>query len=263
MAARASIIAVGTELLRGEVQDANSPWLARKLTESGFDVRRIVIVGDDPGEIARALRQSLEDSELVVVAGGLGLTEDDVTMEAVARALGLGLELNPEALELIKARVGSEYARWEKAARLPSGAKPLPNEVGVSPGALIDAGGKKVVVLPGVPSEMRRMFEAHALPALGRAGSAARAELVTAHAVEAEVDRLLSPVRARHPRAYVKTHASRPVRVSIVAFGESAEEACRELESVLSEALRALGPARVERLEGCAGPAPGQPAPTQ
>jgi len=239
---RASIVVVGTEILRGLVQEVNSHWLVKKLAEIGLDVARVVIVPDDYGAIAWALESSIEVSDVVLVTGGLGFTEDDITLDAAARALNLKLVLNAEAVELLKKRVGERFQGYIKAAYIPEGGRPLYNSVGISPGVhlSIDGGNKDIFFLPGVPVEMVRMFEEHVEPILRNkyARYTARISVVTEHSKESDVDSLIADIKKKYREAYFKTHASVPVAVSILVPAHSQSELKQKVESIVNELKR-------------------------
>lgn len=149
------IVTVGDELLAGNTVNTNAAWLGKELTDKGVRVRRMVVVPDDRSAIASTIRQEHERWDRLVVTGGIGPTHDDVTMEAVAAALSRPMEENNEAREwLIEGKGYQSTDLVDGTTRLPAGADPIHNEVGVAPGAVIDA----VIVLPGVPKEMRSMF---------------------------------------------------------------------------------------------------------
>ncbi|MFW5922336.1 MAG: competence/damage-inducible protein A [Halodesulfurarchaeum sp.] len=150
------LLTVGDELLSGETENTNASWLARRLTERGATVQRIVVVPDDEAAIVRALEALRETGDTVIVTGGLGPTHDDVTMEAVAAAFDCEMRESPEAAEWIERE--TEYELDELVpgtTAIPERAEFLPNPAGVAPGAHIE----NVYVLPGVPKEMREMFE--------------------------------------------------------------------------------------------------------
>ena len=152
-----AVVTVGDELLAGRTTNTNATWLCARLKERGVSVRRVTTVPDEVGDIARVVNEYRAEYDTVVVTGGLGPTHDDVTMEAVAAAFGRSLVEHPDALEWLTGEGGYSRAdRTEGTTHLPRGARALHNEVGVAPGAVI--GG--VYVLPGVPDEMRAMFEA-------------------------------------------------------------------------------------------------------
>lgn len=168
----ARLLLTGDELLRGFVQDANSGYLAEQLRDLGIVVDEFRVLGDEHGAIARALDEALvrDDLDLVVVTGGLGPTHDDRTSEAVAAALGLGLELRGDALAVVEARVRA-YGRMRtpeeeatfgpgnrKQATLPEGASWV-DPLGTAPGYVVSGAKEQlVVVLPGPPSELRHAW---------------------------------------------------------------------------------------------------------
>lgn len=153
---QAAIVTVGDELLAGETVDTNATWLAERLVARGVDIERITTVPDRVADIARVVNEHHAEYDAVLVTGGLGPTHDDRTMAGVAAAFGRSLEPSDDVLSWLEAQSG--YVRDDLAAGttdLPRGAKPLHNEVGVAPGCVVGS----VYVLPGVPEEMKTMFE--------------------------------------------------------------------------------------------------------
>ncbi|MFB6207561.1 MAG: competence/damage-inducible protein A [Haloglomus sp.] len=157
----AALVTVGDELLAGDTENTNATWLARELSERGVDVQRILTVPDVEDAIAGAVRQYADQYDAVVVTGGLGGTPDDVTMDAVAAAFDRPLKPNDLAradIERTLEAVADDYPDLdvdiEAEASLPADARPLINDAGLSPGAVVE----NVYVLPGIPSEMQRMF---------------------------------------------------------------------------------------------------------
>ena len=151
-----AIVTVGDELLAGRTTNTNATWLCERLTDRGVRVERVTTVPDRIGDIARVVNEYRADYDAVITTGGLGPTHDDVTMEGVAAALGRPLEANDEVLERLT-EVGGYAADdlTDGTTHIPRDARPLHNEVGVAPGAVLEG----VYVLPGVPSEMKGMFE--------------------------------------------------------------------------------------------------------
>jgi len=152
-----ALVNIGDEILSGDTTNTNATWLCERLDERGVDVERITVIPDRVSEIARVVNEYRVEYDALIVTGGLGPTHDDMTMEAVAAAYGREVESNEEALEWIVEEGG--YAREdlvEGTSHIPAGARPLHNEVGVAPGCVVD---EEVYVLPGVPAEMRGMFE--------------------------------------------------------------------------------------------------------
>ncbi|MBX7159633.1 MAG: competence/damage-inducible protein A [Acidimicrobiia bacterium] len=161
---RAEIVTVGTELLLGQIVDTNSAWLAERLASLGVDVHWQTKVGDNHGRMCEAFRLALGRADAVVVTGGLGPTQDDITREAVSEVTGRPLVRDPEVvalLERIFGGLGREMAASNlRQADVPEGATPILMRVGTAPGLIVPAGDAKVVyALPGVPHEMKEMWE--------------------------------------------------------------------------------------------------------
>jgi nicotinamide-nucleotide amidase len=164
---RAAIVVTGSELVRGDREDRNGPFLASEALRLGLEPARIVIVGDRPEDLERAFREAF-DADLCLVSGGLGPTHDDRTVELVARAAGRGLRVD-EALEdeigavsrMVAERLRRPYAEFEagvrKQATVPDGAVSL-GLAGTAPGLVVEAGACAVVILPGPPRELRRLW---------------------------------------------------------------------------------------------------------
>ena len=150
-----AIVTVGDELLAGRTTNTNATWLSEQLTERGVSVERVTTVPDRISDIARVVNEYRAEYDAVIVTGGLGPTHDDVTMEGVAAALGCSLETHDGARAWLEEDGYSRADLTAGTADLPVGARPLHNETGVAPGAVIES----VYVLPGVPAEMRTMFD--------------------------------------------------------------------------------------------------------
>jgi nicotinamide-nucleotide amidase len=162
------VIVVGDEILSGTVIDTNSALIAEKLLDVGLEVRRMTAIGDAPEGIRQELRAAAGRSQLVIVTGGLGPTEDDRTAQAAAEAFGRPLVLDTVSLERIRAffqRLGFEMnPSNEKQAYLPRGARAVPNPLGTAPGFAVEEAGCLLIFLPGVPRELERMMEESVLP---------------------------------------------------------------------------------------------------
>lgn len=164
----AEIIAIGTELLLGEITDTNSAHIARRLREVGLDLWWISAVGDNEARIAELVSQARQRSAIVITSGGLGPTVDDPTRAAVARAFGVPLEFRPELWAQIEARF-QRYGRPatennRKQAYIPAGALALENPVGTAPCFIVEHSSGAVISLPGVPRELEYMLEHAVLP---------------------------------------------------------------------------------------------------
>jgi nicotinamide-nucleotide amidase len=171
---RAAVITVGDELLQGRTRDANLMEISRALSARGIPVGEARTVPDTREAISAAALDLLEEGCLVVTTGGLGPTDDDITLASMARALGLPLERNRCAEEMVRARMdtlGRECPPSAlRQADLPRGAEPVENRVGVAPGVVLELPHSALVCLPGVPAEVRGLLEG-CLEALGVRGS--------------------------------------------------------------------------------------------
>src|SRR5438105_632005 len=167
---KAEIISVGSELTSGQNLDTNSQWLSQRLAEMGIAVGWHTTVADDLDDNVAAFRIASGRARLVLITGGLGPTQDDLTREALARAAGVELVLHPDSLAQIEQmfarrnRVMPERNRVQ--ALLPVGAEPLPNAHGTAPGIWMRLGSCHLAAMPGVPSEMHAIFEAQVKPRL-------------------------------------------------------------------------------------------------
>ncbi|RDV81299.1 competence/damage-inducible protein A [Ammonifex thiophilus] len=169
---KAEIIFTGTELLLGQIVNTHAQYLGERLSALGIETTRQVTVGDDWEGITKALREALGRADLVIITGGLGPTEDDLTMAAVAEVLGRPLVLYEQALrridEYFAAQGRTTPPNVVKEAYLPEGAELLPNETGTAPGCLLEDKGKILVILPGPPRELQPMYEKYVEPHLRR-----------------------------------------------------------------------------------------------
>jgi nicotinamide-nucleotide amidase len=200
---RAAIVAIGSEMLGPFRRDTNSIWLTEKLEEAGITLVRKAVVPDDPGEIARELSCASETAGWIFLTGGLGPTADDVTVSAVAAWMGVPVHRDERFVSAMRERwEGRRGIRMpvvnEKQGDVPEGARVLENPRGTAPGFWLEKDGVQIVILPGVPSEMREIFEQRVAPFLGRA---ARGEAVTRRRVlriagmgESAVEELVAPL---------------------------------------------------------------------
>lgn len=256
----AEIIAVGNELLNGDVQDTNTHWLCRRLTGLGATVRHCATVRDDEPAIAAEVSASLaRDADLVVTTGGMGPTQDDLTLSAVATAVGVGLAIDERALTMVTDKYrelaadghvesADITASRKKMSMLPEGATPLANPVGAAPGVLLEVQNAIIVCVPGVPAELQGIVNTSLAPTLRRLfGSASFVEdEVVAHVGDESVlAPALAEVAAQHPGVYVKSRPKRfgpdvRIRITVSARGSSEDEASGEVASALRSLRRAL-----------------------
>lgn len=166
----AEIISVGTELLLGDVVDTDAAFLSRELAALGINVYRRTTAGDNMDRLVAAINAALAASDLVVLAGGLGPTTDDITKEAAAKAFGVELVLEQAILDWLRAMFQGRGQNMPenniRQAYIPEGAAVLPNGNGTAPGVFIEKNGKTAVLLPGPPNELEPMFLEHVKPLL-------------------------------------------------------------------------------------------------
>lgn len=217
-----SLLAIGNELLNGEIRDLNLHTLSQSLTRLGFTVICATIARDTPESIARSVAFLLDASpDVLICSGGLGPTEDDLTLRSLAQSLGRDLVPDAEARRLVEAQYddllaagylehrGPEAAR-AKMAKLPGGATPLPNPVGAAPGMRLQLSSTLIYALPGVPAELDAIFAESIVPELRRTfqlGFWAQQALRVHVDDEAEVAAPLRSVARRHPEVYLKSLA--------------------------------------------------------
>lgn len=160
---KAVVLTIGNEILKGRTVNTNMAYIGQVLTYAGHEVFRAFVVKDDPEEIAWGIRTSLETGDIVVTTGGLGPTFDDMTIECVSSALGIQTVINREELEALTERYEGRGIKLTedriKMVRLPLGSRALHNPVGAAPGVYMKYDGKTIVILPGVPAEMKAILD--------------------------------------------------------------------------------------------------------
>ncbi|MGM0507367.1 MAG: nicotinamide-nucleotide amidohydrolase family protein [Bacteroidota bacterium] len=160
---RAWILSIGNELLIGDTINTNASWLGQFLTQQGFRVTEVRTISDDPDQIRETIREGREKADLVVSTGGLGPTHDDITKKVVADLFGYSMKTDPEILAILKERFKRRGLSFTPSnaeqALVPDGARVLRNEKGTAPGLWFANGGGAVVLLPGVPREMKHLME--------------------------------------------------------------------------------------------------------
>lgn len=252
---RVELLAVGTELLFGDIVNGNAAWLGQRLAEVGIDVTTSVVVGDNVARIAGAVRDALARADAVVMTGGIGPTQDDLTREALAMAAGVDLVRDASLERALRERF--EALRRDvpemnyRQADLPRGAASIPNPRGSAPGVRVEIGGGVAYALPGVPFEMERMFADSVLPdLLARAGEPAcivHRVLRTAGMWESAVAAALAPQVARLEESGGVTVAflasQGQTRVRLTAKAATPEEALALIAPEEAAARAALGSA--------------------
>jgi len=252
---RVEIIATGDELMYGRILDTNSHWIAQRVAELGGTLRRVTMIGDDPELIASALREALDrDAHFIIFTGGLGPSEDDLTVESIAATLGRKTVLDEATVQKIREVYKgrgitdpADFARGERMARIPEGSEPMPNQVGFSVGMMMRHMGKLVFTLPGVPPEMKGMFDVHIAPLIEeKATSKLLARTIHVHMIWKNFFPVLRELQRDYPEIYIKNASTAPaagenrdnphtIKVDIVIEAPTAEEATSKMDAFLTE----------------------------
>ncbi|MDH5815645.1 MAG: nicotinamide mononucleotide deamidase-related protein [Candidatus Nezhaarchaeota archaeon] len=245
------VVTIGNELLTGKVVNTNASWIADRVTRLGGVVKRITTVSDDVDECSAAIREALSRRpKLIITTGGLGPTFDDRTLESISVALGVPLELNEEALQMVREKYSGDVTPPRlKMAKLPRGGRPLYNPVGTAPGCLIEADGTIIVALPGVPSEMRGMFEMHVEPMISRMSRAAysfklvKVEFIEESSLAPIIDEVMRACRSVYVKSRPKRNGEVYIEVELSSRASTKEEAeknvleaCKLLKELIAKA---------------------------
>ena len=221
MTRRIEIISVGNELLIGKTLNTNAQWLAKRITSLGLSVSRITVTSDNVKEIAEVLKEAVHrNPHFIITTGGLGPTFDDKTLEGVAEAFGSQLGINEKALKMVEekyVKYAEEMDREKfeltpprvKMAKIPAEAEPLPNPVGTAPAITIKNNNITVFALPGVPSEMKAIFDNSLSPFLKTAAGNLtffETSLYVSGIMESEMAPLIDHVMHDNPYIYIKSH---------------------------------------------------------
>ncbi|MGZ8567377.1 MAG: competence/damage-inducible protein A [Actinomycetota bacterium] len=247
---RAEIVAVGTELLLGQIANTNARWMSERLAEIGVDVIHHQVVGDNLERIVEGLRLAASRADVVLVSGGLGPTQDDLTRDAIAVALGVPLRRRPELEAWLRERFAGFSSAPMPASNLrqadvPEGAEPIDNPLGSAPGLIADLAGARLYAVPGVPGEMRDMMDGLILPELReRAGAGVIASRVIhltgmGESAVAEVLDDLFTGSSNPTVAYLASMGE--VKVRLTAKAASPDEASGMLAPMVAEVVARLG----------------------
>ncbi len=251
--ASAEILAVGTEILLGSLVDTNTAWLSQRLAASGIGVYRHTVVGDDRGRLVTALSEAAARADLVLSTGGLGPTFDDITNEALGQAVGREMVEYPDARRHVD-RTFRRFTGHEpppsayKQALFPEGSELIANPSGTAMGALLELDGVLFATLPGVPAEMRRMFEETLEPVIGERSEGVIVSVVLEFAgiseeeLGEEIRDLLGssdPVLA--PLVGPGEVGRGEVHISLTTKASTQEAANEKIAPVAEELLRRLG----------------------
>jgi nicotinamide-nucleotide amidase len=167
---RCEVVAIGTELLLGQIVDTNSSWIGERLARAGIDCNYQTKVGDNHARMVECIRHGLERNDAVIVCGGLGPTQDDITRDAIAEVMGVELVRHDELIEKIRAVFGSRGRDMVdsnlRQADVPVGARAMEHQPGTAPGLICPVGEKVIYAVPGVPYEMEEMIDLEVIPDL-------------------------------------------------------------------------------------------------
>lgn len=250
----AEIMAIGDEITSGQRLDTNTQWLSQQLESLGIEVRFHSTVGDDLAANIQAFRIALGRATLVISTGGLGPTDDDLTRQALAEATETELQLHQESLEHIQRRFSMRGRTMppknQIQAMFPSGSRVIPNPNGTAPGIDLDfttdGHQSRFIALPGVPAEMKEMWQASIVPTLSGQGTAKK--VIRHHVVkcfgvgESHMESLLPNLimRGREPRVGITVHQA-TISLRITATGQSPEECDTAIADTVKEIHSAVG----------------------
>jgi nicotinamide-nucleotide amidase len=245
---QANILTVGDEIVSGHIADTNAVYLAGRISQLGIGVRRLSSVGDDVAEICGEIRSALEDADLVFITGGLGPTEDDVTKQAVARAVGRKLvvdrDLHARLAERGKGRKPVSPRVVEALALVPQGASTMGNPVGAAVGLDLEHEGRRLFVLPGVPREMKSIFEGaivRLLKNMPKDEVSGTRIIKTTGIRESEIEADLAPVAGDLPVSLGYLPGPEGVDLRLTAVGADPGAVTGRLEEATQQILPLLG----------------------
>lgn len=245
---KVAILTVGTEILFGQIVNTNAAWLSKELQNMGFDVMYHYSVGDNPGRLEEVLNFAFRDCDMVITTGGLGPTQDDLTKETIAKAMGDVIIQHPQCLQDLKDnyfKAGREMTENNlKQANMPSTADPLPNDQGTAPGFWLEKDGKIVVSMPGPPREMNRMFELQVKPRLEKLqDSVIYYRLIRTFGIgESKMETLLLPLIDGQTDPTIATYAKEgECSLRIASKRATKEEAKAAVDKMLDDVMEIIG----------------------
>ena len=250
---KAWIITIGNEILIGRVVNTNSAWLAKKLTTMGIEVRKMITIPDEEDEIIHTFREAVNHADLVISTGGLGPTFDDKTSEALAKALNRRWVINPDAYEEVKKKFEEADMElteaWFKMAKMPEGSISLSNSAGTAPGILLEINGKLIVALPGVPREMKAIFEESLEKILAEKAPHkhfAEKSIGVLGIPESAFAPYIDEIMKKYPKIYIKSHprgheTKGPVlEIHITTYAETQRDAIKLVEYAAKEIIKKI-----------------------
>ncbi|MFW9964709.1 MAG: competence/damage-inducible protein A [Candidatus Sifarchaeia archaeon] len=253
------IIAIGNELLDGVVLDTNSNWMELRLVARGVKIKRLVSVRDEIEEIGKALEFTREACDVIITTGGLGPTHDDKTLAAIAQALGRKIVENQNAAMIVKRQYETLYEKGivaapdftevrRKMALFPEGAIALDNRVGGAPGVMIQEGDTTIFCLPGVPMELKFIFEDTVIPWIEENTAQKFYEQIVEFQMrdESVLAPAIDSVMNKIPNVYIKSMpkpygTSKRIRIWISARGDDDSELKKLVQKAISGLEKATG----------------------
>jgi nicotinamide-nucleotide amidase len=245
------ILCIGNELLSGLTLNTNAHWLCNQITKVGGVVRRVMVVRDEIGEISSSTREVLaRNPNILITTGGLGATYDDMTLEGVAISLGKRVVLDNRAIEMLKKSYATRKLQYEltgsrlKMATIPEGSIPIQNPIGSAPAVMKQVDGTVIFCLPGVPSEMKAIFEQRILPLIKESVGKFVAEEVN-YIVRGCSEAMIAPVLIEIVKSYsenaiyLKTHPYGfykekipQIRIQLISRGHDDKEIKKRLTAI-------------------------------
>lgn len=244
---KATIIAVGEEVLRQEVKNTNTEFLAKSLMESGVDLAQTCVVGDDESDILNILASARLSSDIVITIGGLGPTPDDITRETVAKYLGLEMEFDQptaDRIDSIFAKRGMTTPKVNyRQACIPRNSTILNNDFGTAPGLIIDNNGKMFIILPGPPRELVPMWENMVLPRLSSKEKTFKKDFHVFGLTESETAQRIENLMTGKAQPFVAPYANLgDIRLRVWARTKTQEEFEALAKPAIDEMFEKLSP---------------------
>jgi nicotinamide-nucleotide amidase len=248
---KAEVIAIGSELLLGQIVDTNSAYIAKSLAENGIELVQTSTVGDDPQRMKELIKESIDRSQIVITTGGLGPTEDDLTREAVAEVFQRPLVFQPHLMEQIEALFKKRGFRMSennrKQAYIPEGAIPIENPKGTAPGFIVEYLNGAILSVPGVPFEMEYLMQSTVIPYLRKRfhlkGQVIQYKVLRACGLgESAIGLQIKDLMKQSKNPVVGTLASvGDIKIRITAKADRPEEASSLIEKMEQEIRKRLG----------------------
>jgi len=246
------IINIGNELLFGKTINTNAAFIAERMTEKGIEVKKLIVIADDPDTIFETITDCFKETDWVITTGGLGPTKDDMTKNVIARYFGVGFEVHQPTLETVikmfsdRGLEASEINR--KQAEIPVGAIVLPNKNGTAPGLWIEKNGKTLIALQGVPFEMQAILMESVIPLLREKYKGAHAvvhkNMLTSGIGESALAQKIESWENRLPKDITLAYLPSPgqVLLRLTARADDEESAKQALEAQLPDLIKIIKP---------------------